>query len=232
MRTRPLPAAVAGVLGAALLLGGCSAGTDGGGADAATAGAAVATGTPSTDTSGTPTDDPSTDGAATGDAPTGSGSATDSGAGASGTVGSGEAGAAPSAGAAVDLTALGLQDRHPNGSSIQVTSLTVERTGIVVGVTVVNGYTDEISLNARGLYLQDDNGNGYNFREPAQNSALAVAPGAELVGELVFLGVLDPTATSLTLKGNVYDAQETIDLAARSSTSITPALLVGGIPVG
>lgn len=133
-------------------------------------------------------------------------------------------------GAARDLTALSLVDRHPSGTTLQVTSVQVEPTGVLVGVTVVNGYTSEISLNNLGVFVSDDQGNGYNLREP-QKDDLAVAPGAELVGELVFLGLLDPAATTLSQKTNVFDFEDPIDLGSRFGSSTSPAMLIEGIPL-
>ena len=205
----PHPALALGV-GAALLVAGCSRGA-----------AEPAAEAPAPTTAARSTASP------TGAGPTSSGTATSSPSPGSPTAGS--TGSATAA--ATDLTSLGLQDRHPDGTTLQVTSVAVERTGIVVGVTVVNGYTDEIRLNSRGVFVQDDAGNGYNFREPAQNADLAVAPGAELVGELVFLGVLDPSATELTLKTNVDDAEDPVDTTNRYDRSTTPELLVTGIPL-
>lgn len=133
----------------------------------------------------------------------------------------------------VDVSDQGLEDRHQNGSVLTVRSVQVDRTGIIVGVTVVNGFTETISLASVGsMFLVDDQGNGYLFREPAQNADLAVEPGAELNGELVFLGVLPDDATSLTLKTNVYNFDDTIDTASRYDQSRSPEFLVEGIPVG
>ena len=218
--------ALAVALGAALLVAGCS---DGAAEPTAEAPA------PAAPTSAAPTSAAAPAASPTGATPTSSGSTGSGGATSSPSPGSPTAGSTAGSTAAgapsADLTSLGLQDRHPNGSLLQVTSVSVERTGIVVGISVVNGHTDEITLNSWGLYLQDDAGNGYNFREPAQNGDLALAPGAELVGDLVFLGVLDPSATELTLKTNVPDADTTIDTSARTDQDASPSMLVTGIPL-
>jgi len=214
--------ALAVALGAALLVAGCS---DGAAEPTAEAPA------PAAPTSAAPTSAAAPAASPTGATPTSSGSTGSGGATSSPSPGSPTAGSTAAGAPSADLTSLGLQDRHPNGSLLQVTSVSVERTGIVVGISVVNGHTDEITLNSWGLYLQDDAGNGYNFREPAQNGDLALAPGAELVGDLVFLGVLDPSATELTLKTNVPDADTTIDTSARTDQDASPSMLVTGIPL-
>lgn len=218
---RPTRPALALALGTALLVAGCS-----GSAEPAAQAPAAAPSTTAAGPTGGPTAASTTGGSTGSTTPTSAATAGSPTAGATGST------STPTSGAPTDLASLGLQDRHPNGSLLQVTSVQVERTGVVVGVSVVNGHTDEIKLNTRGLYLQDDVGNGYNFREPAQNGDLAVAPGAELVGELVFLGVLDPSATELTLKTNVSDAEDTIDTTSRADWDTAPSMLVPGIPVG
>jgi len=199
----------------ALVLTGCSGGGDQEPGPGETA--AQTTSEPAPDATADPTSDPASEPDATDeptDDPTGGAEAT------------GETGAE-----VVDVSAQGLEDRHQNGAVLTVQSVRVDRTGVVIGVSVINGHTHPVSLNARRMYVLDDRGNGYNFRPPAQNSNLTVEPGAELAGDLVFLGGVPQDATSLTLKTNVFNADENIDKASRFNQSRQPSFMVEGIPL-
>jgi len=199
----------------ALVLAGCSGSDGGDGQDAgATQTAAQENAEPTAEATADPTADEQDDATST-DAPTDEATA------------GGDAEAAE----ATDLSDRGLEDRHQNGAVLSVQSVRVDRTGVVIGVSVINGHTHPVSLNARRMYVLDDRGNGYNFRPPAQNSNLTVEPGAELAGDLVFLGVVPQDATSLTLKTNVFNADENIDKASRFNKSRHPSFMVEGIPV-
>lgn len=139
---------------------------------------------------------------------------------------------ATAAGEPVDVSGLGLVDRHPNGTVLEVTSVAAGPDAVVVGVTVTNGYSEAIRLNSRGVFLLDDLGNGYPLQPPELNERLRVPAGQRLSGELVFPGEVDPRATSLTLKTNVYNADDTVDTTSRSAEVTTPVLLVPDLPVG
>lgn len=117
---------------------------------------------------------------------------------------------------------LALEDRHPNGTLMRVTGIAFAETSISVDVEVVNGYTEEVQLNSRGMWLADDAGNGYNFVDPEQNSALAVPSGGTLTGTLVFFGVLDGDATSIRLLVNAFNADDTVNLDTRFDRSTDP----------
>ena len=123
------------------------------------------------------------------------------------------------------------QDRHPQGSLLTVNEVEVRERSIALDISLVNGRTDAIRLNNYRLWLVDDNDNSYEFSPPVQNANLEVGPGAELSGSLVFLGVLDPEATSLSLKSNVADPLDDIDLESRRNDGGTPKFLVEGLPL-
>jgi len=93
-----------------------------------------------------------------------------------------------------------------------------------VEIEAVNGFTEEVDLNNRGVHLVDDLGNGYNFVDPEQNSALAVPPGGTLTGILTFLGELDQKATSLRLLVNTYEPQDTVDVASEYNKATAPTV--------
>lgn len=123
------------------------------------------------------------------------------------------------------------EDRHPQGSLLTVEEVEVRERSIALDISLVNGRTDIIRLNNFRLWLVDDQDNSYEFSPPEQNANLEVAAGAELTGTIVFLGVLDPEATSLTLKSNVNDPLADIDLESRGFDGTTPKFLVEGLPL-
>lgn len=129
---------------------------------------------------------------------------------------------------AVDVDA---SDRHPNGALLSASRVEVRERSVAVDMTLVNGFTDDVSLNGVGLWLVDDQGNSYAFDEPDQNADLTIGAGEELTGTLVFLGVVPADATSITLKSNVYDVEDPIDVNDRSGTSTNPEFLLEGLPL-
>ena len=124
-----------------------------------------------------------------------------------------------------------VQDRHPQGHLLSASSVEVRERSIAVEVALVNGSTSDIQVSSNRLYLVDDVGNTYTFSPPEQNESLQVGPGAELTGTLVFLGVLDPAATSLTMLANVNDPEEAVDLEDRDNQGGYPELVLDGLPL-
>lgn len=119
--------------------------------------------------------------------------------------------------------ALDVELRHPNGTTVTLTKLTFGPTSIVVDLEVVNGSTKMIRLNARGVHLADDLGNGYNFVEPKTNPELQIEQGGTLTGSLAFLGPLVADAKSVTLLLNTFDHTDNVDLAAEFDKATNPA---------
>lgn len=117
------------------------------------------------------------------------------------------------------------------GTVLKLTKLVVAGTSMTLSVEAVNGYTEKISLNSRGIRLADDLGNRYNFVKPDQNANLEILPGATLRGGFTFLGVIDAKATTLRLLINVFNSDDTVDLANRSNTTTSPQFLIDAIPV-
>ncbi|MCU0565307.1 MAG: hypothetical protein MUF49_01765 [Oculatellaceae cyanobacterium Prado106] len=112
--------------------------------------------------------------------------------------------AAPNAGSQDNLN---IVVRHANGTTLTVNSLTLGSDTITVGFSAINGHGEMIRLNDsgkpdNGLILKDNLGNQYNFAVPTPNGKLEISPGTTLKGQFVFLGKLDPAATSLTLVTN------------------------------
>lgn len=126
---------------------------------------------------------------------------------------------------------LNLEQRHPNGSVLKVMGISFAATSITLDIEAVNGFTKEVSLNNRGIYLIDDAGNRYNFAAPEQNSKLNIAPGATLKGNLTFLAPVSKDAKKLKLLVNVYRSDTAVDLAARYDRTEIPEFEINEIPV-
>ena len=121
----------------------------------------------------------------------------------------------PAAGARPDgPRVLDVEQRHPNGSVLRVTSLAVEANAIRLGIEVVNGADRDLGLSTGGavVSLTDDLGGSYEFLEPTDNPDLQIPQRGTLSGELVYFGVLDPDAESLRLQTNatLYDRPGTL----------------------
>jgi hypothetical protein len=108
-------------------------------------------------------------------------------------------------GQSVPLT---IQMAHPNGLVLQLTSIQVKETETVIGVTVINGDSDEQILNQfpnnRNGYLLAANGERLFLSPPTANPELRVGAGQRMQGELVFLGRLEkgPGATLVLNDGS------------------------------
>lgn len=102
-------------------------------------------------------------------------------------------------GAPVALTA---QSAHPSGMILQLTSLQAKPTETVIGMTVINGDSDEQKLNAypnnRNAFIVTGAGERFYLSPPPTNPELAIQPGQRMQGELVFLGRL-PKGQNATL---------------------------------
>lgn len=95
---------------------------------------------------------------------------------------------------------LDLQFAHPNGSVLQLTSLQSRETETLIGVRVINGDRNEISLNrfnSRDGYIVLPSGERLYLSPPAQNNTLVIQPGQTMEGELVFLGRLPPVQSAV-----------------------------------
>lgn len=134
----------------------------------------------------------------------------------------------------LDATRPDYTDRHPNGSTLQVTSIEIRERSLVVGVSLVNGYRDRVSLATNGffrdndIWLVDNLGNAYRFDGKAD---VSVAPGEELRGSLVFLGVPPVDARTVTIKTNVNDPAAAVDFNERDRDNDAPVFSIEGIPL-
>lgn len=93
---------------------------------------------------------------------------------------------------------LTIQNAHPGGLVLQLTSIQAKATETVVGITVINGDSDEQQLNQwpnnHNAYLLAGNGERLLLSPPQANPELRVGAGQRMQGELVFLGRLEPGA--------------------------------------
>ncbi|MDJ0594976.1 MAG: hypothetical protein QNJ72_34200 [Pleurocapsa sp. MO_226.B13] len=95
------------------------------------------------------------------------------------------------------------QINHPNGSVLQLKTISFRDDSIVADLSVTNGYKNEIVLNqSRDFLLRDNLGNVYHLATLPQNPEVKIPPGQTLTGKFVFLGRISPQANSLTLVTN------------------------------
>jgi hypothetical protein len=100
-------------------------------------------------------------------------------------------------------TSPSLSVNHPNGSVLQVKTLSFKDDSIIADLSVTNGHENEIVLNqSRDMLLRDNLGNVYHLATLPQNPDVKIPPGQTLTGKFVFLGRLSPQANSLTLVTN------------------------------
>jgi len=112
---------------------------------------------------------------------------------------------------------LELEQRHPNGTLLRLEGVTIGATSLTVRLSAVNGYRDPVTLAQSpfdGMVVTDDLDTTYNWSQPEENGTLQIEPGGTLDAEVVFLGELDPDATTLTLTSNPdganFDGDSTI----------------------
>jgi hypothetical protein len=141
--------------------------------------------------------------------------------------------AAPSVSAtagSAGTTVVDVEQRHPNGSVLRVTGVTVAATSITLQVEVVNGLADRIFLGYSGntMRLDDDLGTTYEFLPPPDNEDLEIEGRGTLTGSFVFYGVPDPAATSLRLQSGVSGdgPRRTADVQSQSANETFPVFTV------
>jgi len=110
---------------------------------------------------------------------------------------------APPAAAGPRSYPVDLQANHPNGSVLRVTKVTLADDHVALDLAVTNGHRHDIELNSNGrMVLVDNIGGRYNPAAPPQDPDVRVAQGTNMQGTFVFLGRVNPAATSLTLTTN------------------------------
>lgn len=98
-----------------------------------------------------------------------------------------------------------VRQEHPGGVILEITQVATAGDGVLLTVRVVNTDTNEstaLAVQPELTWLEDDLGSRYPLRPPDDNPQLAVDPGDELVGQVAFVGPLDPDASHLTLVTN------------------------------
>lgn len=97
---------------------------------------------------------------------------------------------------------LSIQNAHPTGVVLQLTSVQAKDSETVIGITVINSDNDEQSLNRwanqKDSYLLAASGERLYLSPPQANPELKVGPGQRMEGELVFIGRL-PESGGATL---------------------------------
>lgn len=119
---------------------------------------------------------------------------------------------------------LDISERHPNGTQLDITSITVEDRSVSVEAEFFNGGKNPILITVQGgnaITLIDDQGNAYPFIQPdgaeSNESQLEVAPGESIGGTWSFLGRASDAST-LTLSVNrLADSTEAPDQRANTS---------------
>jgi len=97
---------------------------------------------------------------------------------------------------------LDIQQKLANGAIIYLTSIQAKPTETVIGVRIVNGAERDIELNwsDQKTFLVAG-GQKFFLSPPVENEDLKVTTGANMEGDLVFLGTL-PRAGQITLVMN------------------------------
>jgi hypothetical protein len=97
---------------------------------------------------------------------------------------------------------LSIQNAHPTGVVLQLTSVQAKASETVIGITVINSDNDEQSLNRwanqKDSYLLAASGERLYLSPPQANPELKVGAGQRMEGELVFIGRL-PESGGATL---------------------------------
>lgn len=99
---------------------------------------------------------------------------------------------------------LNLQVNHANGTVMRVTGIAFAEDSTTLELAVTNGSNNDITLNQNNnsMILADNLGSQYNLSAPPNNPSLTIKQGTALKGKFVFLGRLNPSATTITLTTN------------------------------
>ncbi len=120
---------------------------------------------------------------------------------------------------------LDIQDAHPNGTSVRLSSASFHEDHVQVVATVTNGGDRTTSLAQWDAALVDDRNVTYRLSPPPANPRLEVPPATSQEYRLVFLGRLSPEATTLSLIFN-RNAEGNGNEVSRA-----PFMRLGPIPV-
>lgn len=95
---------------------------------------------------------------------------------------------------------LDIQQAHPNGVVLQLTSIQAKPSETVIGAIVTNGDDSEQSLNRYGnnkqTYIVTGDGSKLYLSPPTNNEKLLIPAGQRMEAELVFLGKVSQGGTA------------------------------------
>lgn len=123
---------------------------------------------------------------------------------------------------------LDVQQAHPNGVVLQLTSIQVKPSETVVTATISNGDDKEQSFNKhnnKNTYIVAGDGSKLYLSPPANNAKLEVPAGQRMQAELVFLGRLENSgpATLIINDGSQSDSEYTTQPGFRIPLTLTDA---------
>jgi hypothetical protein len=105
---------------------------------------------------------------------------------------------------------------------------------LLVEIEAVNSGTSTKRLNGLTTFLEDDRGNRYPFRPPAEDGSLTLRNDQRLTGTLSFEGPLDPEARRFVLAFNQSfdtEADEAVGAQDRPSTDHYPPMAFRDVPL-
>lgn len=133
----------------------------------------------------------------------------------------------PATDAGSSTRALSISERHPQGTTLDISAITIEDRTVNLDAEFFNGGDNDVKVTIEGglsIRLTDDAGHIYPFVKPADESAseLALAPGESIGGTWTFLGGA-ADASELTLSVNTWENAESAD---QWDGSATPEFIV------
>lgn len=105
------------------------------------------------------------------------------------------------AGAAIaDTVGTDVEERHPNGAHLRITSIERTDTEVLLGVRIVNGHSDAITLNSapRRSYVRAGESVKIMLVPPEDNERVSIPGRSTVEGSLTFMGAV-PKDEKLTL---------------------------------
>ena len=116
--------------------------------------------------------------------------------------------------ALAEAVEIDVEERHPNGAHLRITSIERTDTEVLLGVRIVNGHSGNISLNSgpRRSYVLAGDSVKIMLVPPEDNQQVSIPARSTVEGSLTFMGAV-PEGERLTLVLN----------ESGSSTASTPS---------
>lgn len=117
-------------------------------------------------------------------------------------------------------TQLDISERHPNGTLLDISSITIEERTFNIEAEFFNGGSQDVTIAIDGgtaIVMTDEAGNTYPFVTPEDESDgnLTIAPGESISGTWTFLGQVRD-ASSLTLTVNMWGGGQRAEPVGRN----------------